>query len=190
MLPSAGGSGRLYANTVQREQPRQQDHGFLLQDLWCQLPPQSVGAPYPPHVFSWTAEPVLWGWPCQVMSTALQITIVVCMLYRFKSSLPVCWSSSRRHNYLIYVYICYIHFYFIAWLFYLLMFEFVLSLLSRLDPMENIEENRKNLMILTQKVFNHVVSSAERWVKLKLFATLVCSIKLWINKLYVYRTVK
>ena len=34
---------------------------------------------------------------------------------------------------------------------------------GRLESEDSIEENRKNLMILTQKVFNAIVESAERY---------------------------
>ena len=34
----------------------------------------------------------------------------------------------------------------------------------RLEQGENIEENRKNLMNLTQKVFNAIVSSSDKYV--------------------------
>ena len=34
---------------------------------------------------------------------------------------------------------------------------------ARLDPKEDVDENRRNLIALTQKVFNAIVSSAEKW---------------------------
>ena len=43
----------------------------------------------------------------------------------------------------------------------------------RLEPGENIEENKKNLMIITQKVFNAIVNSAHKYVHLLLVTVLI-----------------
>ncbi|KAK2156732.1 hypothetical protein LSH36_206g01021 [Paralvinella palmiformis] len=47
---------------------------------------------------------------------------------------------------------------------------FLDTLYNRLEPDDSIEDNRKNLMILTQKVFNAIVASAERFINPALVA--------------------
>jgi hypothetical protein len=46
---------------------------------------------------------------------------------------------------------------------YLVKFSFITSNFNRLDPSEDIEENRRNLIALTQKVFDAIVSSADKY---------------------------
>jgi hypothetical protein len=46
---------------------------------------------------------------------------------------------------------------------------------DRLDPSEDIEENRRNLIALTQKVFDAIVSSADRYDSL-FFSLIFCSL--------------
>jgi len=38
-----------------------------------------------------------------------------------------------------------------------------LTSLCRIEIGENIEDNKRNLMMLTQKVFDAIVASSERW---------------------------
>jgi len=53
-----------------------------------------------------------------------------------------------------------------------------------LDPTEDIEENRRNLIALTQKVFSAIVSSADKY-DLLIFCTKIWHLTLWHQTLRV-----